>query len=83
MKDEKFCESCGMPLRKNEDFGGGKLDNKHCVHCCDDQGKLKSYDQVLLGMKQFMIQNMGVSEEESLISAKENMAKMPAWAERK
>jgi hypothetical protein len=82
MSEEKFCESCGMPLRQPKDFGGGKPDNKYCVHCTDEDGGLKPFEVVFAGMQQFAIMNMGVSEEEALKIAKETMAKMPAWAER-
>lgn len=83
MSEEKFCESCGMPLRQPKDFGGGRLDNKYCVHCTDEKGGLKPFEVVFAGMQQFAIMNMGVSEEEALKIAKETMAKMPAWAGRK
>lgn len=79
MSNEKICESCGMPMRTKEEFGGSIEGNNNCVHCCDEQGKLKPYDQVLEGMKNFMIKTMGITEEEALKSAKEHMAKMPAW----
>lgn len=79
MEEQKICGSCGMPMKKGEDFGGGKMDNAYCVHCCDSEGKLKSYDEVLEGMTRFAVKMMGVSEEEALKTARENMAKMPAW----
>lgn len=83
MSEDKFCESCGMPLREKKDFGGGRLDNKYCVYCTDEKGELKPFDVVFAGMQQFAIMNTGVSEEEALKIAKETMAKMPAWAGRK
>jgi hypothetical protein len=79
MSLEKICESCGMPLRRKEDFGGNKIDNKYCIYCTDKEGNLKSYQEVLDGMKNFAMRNMGVSEDEAFKAAKENMAKMPAW----
>ena len=78
----KMCESCGMPMRKHEEFGGGNTDNKYCVHCTDDQGSLKPFDVAFEGMKMFAKQTMGVSEEEAEKNAREMMAKMPAWADR-
>lgn len=33
---EPICQSCGMPLRKNEDFGtnaDGSKSEEHCFHC--------------------------------------------------
>ena len=79
MSDEKFCQSCGMPMRNQQDFGGGKLDSDYCVHCTDAEGKLKPYEVVLENMKNFALRSMGVSEAEALKMAEEGMAKQPAW----
>ncbi len=79
MSDGKSCESCGMPMRHEADFGAGRLDNKYCVHCTDAEGNLKPYEEVLENMKLFVIKNMGVSETEALKMAQEGMAKLPAW----
>lgn len=78
----KSCESCGMPMDKKEMFGGGREDNHYCVYCSDTEGNLKSYDEVLTGMKNFVIKTMGLSEAEAEKTAKENMGKMPAWMNR-
>ena len=76
---EKMCESCGMPMREAKEFAGGKTDSKYCIYCTDSSGQLKSYDEVLQGMKSFVMQTMGQTEEQALKTAKENMGKMPAW----
>ena len=67
-----------MPMRNESDFGGGNTSSRYCAYCTDEQGTLKPYEVALEGMKQFII-STGVSEEEALKTAKENMAKMPAW----
>ena len=36
---EPICQSCGMPLRKNEDFGtntDGSKNKEYCFHCFKD-----------------------------------------------
>jgi len=76
---EIICESCGMPMRKKEDFGGGKLDNKYCVHCTYKDGSLMSYTDKLNAMAKFIISRMGMDKEMAIETAKETMAKMPAW----
>jgi hypothetical protein len=68
-----------MPMRNQQDFGGGLLDNTYCVHCTDAEGNLKPYEVVLENMKNFAIRSMGVSEAEALKMAQEGMAKQPAW----
>ncbi len=79
MSDQKSCESCGMPLRSKEDFGGGRMDNSYCAHCTDTEGDLKPYEEVLENMKNFAVRNMGISETEALKMAEEGMSKLPAW----
>ncbi len=82
MKDN-HCESCSMPMLKNEDFGGGIVGNKYCVHCCDEQGHLKSYDEVYSGMVGFALKNMDISPEKAQEAVADNMANMPAWKNHK
>jgi hypothetical protein len=82
MSTEAICESCGMPMRDPSEYGGGDTANRYCVHCTDAEGKLRSYEEALEGMKQLMIRNNGMAESEALQAAKEYMATMPAWASR-
>lgn len=76
----KNCMSCGMPMTKPEDFGGGNSANVCCANCSNPDGNLKSYDEVYEGMVAFMVttQNMDRTAAES--AAREYMAKMPAWS---
>lgn len=76
---EKTCESCGMPMVHAEDFGGQKMDNKYCVHCTDEQGKLKPFDQKLADMTGFIMKTSDLNKEKAEKMAKETMSKMPAW----
>jgi len=75
----KKCMSCGMPMTKLEDFGGGNPANIYCVHCANADGSLKSYDEVLKGMVNFMVMSQNMDKETAEKAAKEYMAKMPAW----
>jgi hypothetical protein len=78
----KICESCGMPMLKKEEFGGGLMDNSYCIHCTDEAGTLLPYDIKLEKMKEFIMSRMGIVEEVAKDMAMENMAKMPAWKNR-
>ena len=78
-KTAKNCLSCGMPMTKPEDFGGGNPANLYCVHCSNPDGSLKSYDEVFEGMVNFMMMSQNVDRETAEGKAKEYMAKMPAW----
>jgi len=75
----KKCMSCGMPMTKIEDFGGGNPENVSCVHCSNPDGSLKSYDEVLSGMANFMMTSQNLDRETAQSRAREHMAKMPAW----
>ncbi len=75
----KKCLSCGMPLSKAEDFGGGSPANVYCVHCAHSDGSLKKYEEVYEGMIGFMMKTQNMERATAEIAAKEYMATMPAW----
>jgi len=74
------CQSCGMPMTKADDFGGGNPENKYCVHCTYPNGSLKSYDEVLEGMTNFMMKMQNMARETAGSAAREYMSNMPAWS---
>ena len=73
------CMSCGMPMAKPEDFGGGSTDNMFCAYCTTQDGSLKSYDEVLEGMIGFMIMTQKMDRSTAEGAAREYMSGMPAW----
>ena len=75
----KNCMSCGMPMTKLEDMGGGNPANIYCVHCCHPDGSLKSYEEVYKGMVNFMMMSQNMERETAEKATREHMAKMPAW----
>jgi len=74
------CQSCGMPMTRAEDFGGGNPENKCCVHCTHPDGSLKSYDEALEGMTNFMMKSQNMDSETAGSAAREYMSRMPAWS---
>jgi uncharacterized glyoxalase superfamily protein PhnB len=74
------CLSCGMPMTGPGDFGGGNPESKYCVHCSNPDGSLKSYEEVLEGMVNFMMTSQKMEREAAESAAKEYMSKMPAWS---
>ena len=76
----KNCMSCGMPMTKLEDFGGGNPANIYCVHCANPDGSLKSRNEVFAGMVNFMMMSQNMDKETAERAAKEYMSKMPAWS---
>ena len=81
-KTAKNCMSCGMPMTKPEDFGGGNPNNIYCVHCSNPDGSLKSYEEALEGMTSFMMTSQNMDREAAEKAAREYMSKMPAWSDR-
>ena len=78
-KIAKICMSCGMPMTKSEDFGGGNPANIYCVHCSKPDGSLKSYEEVFEGMVNYMMTSQKMDKKNAESMAKEHMSKMPAW----
>ena len=76
----KRCMSCGMPMTKLEDFGGGNPKNLYCVYCSNLDGSLKSYEEVFGGMVNFMMASQKMDREAAETVATERMATMPAWS---
>ena len=79
-KTTKKCLSCGMPMTKPEEFGGGNTANLYCVYCSHPDGSLKSREEVFAGMVNFMMTNQKMDRETAKKAAKEYMSKMPAWS---
>ena len=74
-----ICQSCGMPMQRLEDHGGGRLDVHYCRYCTDAQGKLKSRDEVRKSMIDFAIATRRKTTEDAETFVDHYMSKMPAW----
>lgn len=73
------CESCGMPMQRLEDHGGGRLDVHYCKYCADAEGRLKPREEVRQGMINLMVvaRRKPIEEAEKFVDY--YMKKMPAW----
>ncbi len=80
---EKRCISCGMPLRKRQDYPLGDTTKDYCVHCARPDGTLKSYREALEGMAGFIVKTQGLDETAAREAARRMMATMPAWKAQK
>jgi uncharacterized glyoxalase superfamily protein PhnB len=78
----KACMSCGMPMTRLDDFGGGNLENLYCVYCSKPDGSLKSREEVFEGMVNFMMTSQKMDRESAEIATTERMSRMPAWSGR-
>ena len=73
------CYSCGIPLNMPE-FKGPAED--FCKHCADDSGQLKPYEEVRLGMAQWLKSwQPGLDDTKAMERATLYLKAMPAWAD--
>jgi hypothetical protein len=68
-----------MPMTDLEDFPGGDRDKDWCVQCARPDGSLKSYDEALAGMTDFIMGAHGVERHGARAIATDIMSNMPAW----
>lgn len=73
----QFCQSCGLPLSAPEAQGGNE---KYCAYCCNSDGNLKSWEETLSGLTEFLDSWQQVGQEEAQKRAKRYLTAMPAWA---
>ena len=77
--ENKICESCGMPMKSTDDFGGKFSKNKYCKYCTDNQGNLKSYNEKVADFKNLFIKTNDFGIEQAEKMAKEKLKQFPAW----
>jgi len=79
----KKCESCGMPMQKKDDFGGGKPNNKYCKFCTYPDGNLKPRYEIREGMIKFYMKMKNLSRADAEKYVDNYMSQMPAWQDKK
>lgn len=62
---EKICESCGMPMKNINEFGGGNPENKYCIHCTDGNGSLKPYEEKVRDYTNFIMKTNDFGEAQA------------------
>ena len=73
------CGSCGFPMRKPEDFAGGRTDSAYCSTCGDDKGRLKPFKAVLQANADYFAREQGIDPEAARQMARALLVTMPAW----
>jgi len=82
--EQKICQSCGMPMSADEDFGtnaDGVRNEEYCTYCFQNGGftwpeaTLDTMTEKLVGMSD----QMGMSKEEAEEMAKENLPRLKRW----
>lgn len=90
MEDVKYCESCGMPLQKQEDLGtneDGTLNEMYCCHCFQDGRYTQelTMEEMIQSCLQFLDEfNRGAdtnfSKEEALNEMRAYFPKLKRWS---
>jgi hypothetical protein len=84
MKQMKICQSCGMPMQKEEDFGkntDGIKNEEYCFHCFQDG---KFLDQGITLQEKIdknvkIALQMGMSEKKAREMASSILPKLKRW----
>lgn len=86
MENMIFCQCCGMPLNKEEDFGTNKDDSKNEEYCkyCFQKGKFTAehvtMEEMIEGCIPFMVQaNANMTEEKARSQMMEFFPTLKRW----
>ena len=76
---QKFCQACGMPLTKKEDFAGGNENSNFCHFCVNTDGSVKSCEEIFEGGVQFFLNQIGSDRKMAERITRRNMNMQPYW----
>ncbi len=79
--EKKQCMSCGMLLHSPGDYPMADTSKHFCKYCADDNGTLRSFDEVLDLMTTFLQKTQVLSPESAHRAAFAVLSKNPAWKE--
>lgn len=76
---QTFCQACGMPLEKKEDFALGDENAKFCQYCVNTDGSVKSCEEIFEGGVQFFLSQIGGERAMAEKITRKNMSQQPFW----
>jgi len=82
--EQKICQSCGMPMTSDQDFGtntDGSKNEEYCIHCFEN-GTFTLPDISLEQMIDHLVElseTWGMPKEEARKMAEENLPKLKRW----
>jgi len=79
MNQEKFCHACGMPLVNKDDFAQGNENSDFCMHCANEEGKVKSCEEIFNGGVEFFVKTVGADRKLAEKVTRKNMLNLPYW----
>ena len=75
----KFCQACGMPMNKKEDFALGDETSDFCLYCVDSNGNVKTCEEIFAGGVDFFMNTVGSERSLAEKITRKNMKKQPYW----
>ncbi len=75
----KSCIACGMPMKLKSDFALNDESKDYCKFCAREDGSMKSYEEKLENLADFIVKTQGLEKEVAKNAAKTMMSKLPAW----
>lgn len=76
---QKYCEACGMPMSKKEDFAGGDENSKFCLYCVNADGSVKTCEEIFEGGVQFFMSKLGDDRKMAEKATRKNMNMQSYW----
>jgi hypothetical protein len=83
-KTQKACAACGMPLNGAEDYpDGADMNLVDWCKYCGDKDSIKSYDELLKGMTEYMKTTQHLDDAAAAKAAEEYIKSSKAYKEGK
>jgi hypothetical protein len=79
---KKMCIACGMPMDTPEEHAMKDESKDYCTYCARSDGSMQSYDEKLDLLSMFLVKTQGLDETAARDTARNMMAKLPAWRNR-
>ena len=81
IEEKRLCISCGMIFHSSDDFPMGDTSRKYCKYCAHEDGRIKSFDEVLDTVTDLIQKKQGLKSEVARTAAFVVLSKNPAWKE--
>ena len=68
-----------MPLIKKEDFANSDESFNFCIHCVNEDGSVKSVEDIFKGGVEFFLSKIGDDKALAERITRKNMKRLPYW----
>jgi hypothetical protein len=79
---QKYCEACGMPMTKKEDYAGGDGNSQFCLYCVNTDGNVKTCEEIFEGGVQFFMGQIGGDRQMAEKVTRKNMNMQSYWQDK-